>query len=194
MKSFLRGIRTWWKLRRAVKGARSAYIVAGGDLNQELRARRRMAPREQLALLDRISRFARRENIKLFVVFESRPLRKVPHGAEYRQIGVFYSEGRNRLADTIVGLFQRLRRSTDVTVVTSDDQLEARIRRSGGKIMRSSTFRKALEAAGGRDTARSRRSGRRRRGQTKSTPRPAGEGGKEPQAGDTIESMIDVVR
>ncbi|HIE10252.1 MAG TPA: hypothetical protein EYP62_01400, partial [Kiritimatiellae bacterium] len=141
MKSFLKNIRMWWKLRCSVGRARSTYIVDGGDLSQELRARRRMAPREQLALLDRVSRFARRENVKLFVVFESRPLRKVPQGAEYREVGVYYSGGRSNLADTILNLMHNLRGHTEVTVVTSNNQLEERVRQSGGRIIRCSTFR-----------------------------------------------------
>ncbi|RKX32432.1 MAG: hypothetical protein DRP22_02295 [Verrucomicrobia bacterium] len=189
MKSFLKNIRMWWKLRRSVKGARSTYIVDGSDLNQELRSRRRMAPREQLALLDRVSRFARRENIKLVVVFESRPLRKVPQGAEYRDVAVYYAGMRDNLADTILNLMHKLRGRTEVTVVTSNNQLEDRIRQSGGRIMRCSTFRKALESTSGREQRRERRPPRRR-----SAEQPAPSRRESRGPGDTVESMIDVVR
>lgn len=188
MKSFLDKIRHWWKLRRSVKGVRCAYIVDVGGLNEQLRSRRRMAPREQLALLDKVSRFARREKVKLFMVFESRPLRKVPDGSEYREVGVYYSGEREKLANTIIRLFHRLKGTTDITVVTSDGSIEEEVTRCGGKIMHSSTFKRALEAATPPEARKQRRTRRRSSGGQ------ARERAAEPKPDDTIDSMIDVVR
>ena len=189
----LEKLRVWWRLHKSGEIGRRVYIVDCVGLYNGGHQRRRMSPRSQLALLDRLSRFARHENIRITAVFEGRPLRKVGDGEIYRDVMVYYAGRPAALGDLIVRLYQDAARRDEVTVITSDRRLEERVVMSGGKTMRASTFRKAMEpVAGSQERSGKRRSRRRRRSSTDSTGRQR-EGASRPKDKDPVSELIDIV-
>ena len=67
------------------------YVVDGARLVDE-KTGRRMAPRDQVQMLNALSRVAKQEGLEIQAVFESdRPLREVEHGGEFNGVKVFYA-------------------------------------------------------------------------------------------------------
>jgi hypothetical protein len=143
-------------------GSRSGklYIVdaaqlAGGD-------NERLGPRDQIQVLQHLSRFAEKENIGIQAVFEGRALREVAHGENYGGIQVFFAENVANVQNLLLDLLKKGLRSKQAVVVTSSRPVEERALSMGGSTMRPSTFRKAFENGGGDRGDRGRGDPRRR--------------------------------
>jgi len=198
-------------------GGGQHYIVDGARLVDE-RNGSRLGPREQINVMNQLARFAQQEKIRVSVVFEGKVLREVEgDGGEFKGLTVYFVENEAALKERL----GKLARS-GVTVVTAAVNEEI-ARSRGARVIRASTFRKALESQGGgnggeRDRERGRdRGGRdrdrdRRRQRPPRPNRPESGGGQSDNGGgeadenepvgdergrrednDTVRNLIDLV-
>ena len=136
----------------------------------------RLGPREQVQVLQHLSRFVEKESITVQAVFEGRALREVAHGDKYGPIQVFFADSTANMQNMLLDLLKKGMRSKQTVLVTGTRAVEERAISMGGLTMRPSTFRKAFENGGGgggdRGGDRGDRGGRdRRRGDRRRPPR-----------------------
>ena len=155
--------------RRVQTLAHKVYILDAAALSGSPGARGLESPREVLHWLQRLDRLCQKEKLRLHALFICEPLRKVPEGEKRDGAGVYYAASRDALIETAVRLMEKFKRGHAVTVITSDAALEQRAWSLGCAVMRTSTFRKAMDmsAGGGQaegqgDESRHRRSGSQR--------------------------------
>ena len=154
----------------ARRGSR-VYVVDGARLVDE-KTGRRLAPREQVQMLNALARIAKQESLEIQVLFESdRPLREVDEGGEFNGLKVYYAPDTEQL----VAKALKLCRGGGV-LVSSGVTMESRATEAGITVLSSSTFRKAFLQNGngggdrgdrgdrGERSSDDRRSGRDRRG------------------------------
>ena len=145
----------------------AAQLAGGGN--------ERLGPRDQVQVLQHLSRFAEKEKIGVQAVFEGRPLREVAHGENYGGVQVFFAENTANMQNLLLDLMKKGLRSRQAVLVTSSRPVEERAAAMGGMTMRPSTFRKAFENGGGGGDRGDRgdRGGRdsRRRGDRRRPPR-----------------------
>lgn len=121
-----------------------AYVVDAARLVDE-KTGRRLAPRDQVQMLNALGRVAKQENLEMQVVFEGdRPLREVEHGGEYNGVKVFYAPDNEQL----VALALKLCRSVNGALVSSGVTMESKATEAGIPVLCSSTFRKAFLQGG----------------------------------------------
>jgi hypothetical protein len=121
-----------------------AYVVDAARLVDE-KTGRRMAPRDQVQMLNALARVAKQENLEIQVVFESdRPLREVEDGGEFNGVKVFYAPDN----DQLVAKALKLCRSASAALVSSGVTMESRATEAGIPVLCSSTFRKAFLQGG----------------------------------------------
>ena len=121
-----------------------AAQLAGG--NSE-----RLSPRDQVQVLQHLSRFVEKEKISVQAVFEGRELREVAHGENYGGVQVFFAENTANLQNLLLDLLKKGLRSKQAVLVTGSRPVEERAISMGGMTMRPSTCRKAFENGGGGD-------------------------------------------
>jgi hypothetical protein len=141
-----------------------AYVVDAARLVDE-KTGRRMAPRDQVQMLNALARVSKQEGLVIQAVIESdRPLREVEHGAEFNGVKVFYAPDTEQL----VALALKLCRKSGGALVSSGVTMESRATEAGIPVLCSSTFRKAFlqggMSGGDRGGERRRGGGRDRRG------------------------------
>jgi len=120
------------------------YVVDGARLVDE-KTGRRMAPREQIQMLNSLARVAKQESLDIQVVFESeRPLREVEHGGEFNGVKVFFAPDNEQL----VAMALKMCRNGSCTLVSSGVTMESRATEAGIQVLCSSTFRKAFLQGG----------------------------------------------
>ena len=125
------------------------YIVDAAQLaggNSE-----RLGPRDQVQVLQHLSRFVEKEKISIQAVFEGRELREVAHGENYGGVQVFFADSTANLQKLLLDLLQKGLRSKQAVLVTASRPVEERAISMGGLTLRPSTFRKAFENGGGGD-------------------------------------------
>lgn len=159
------------------------YIVDCSMMDSSKGERIRMAPRNQLDMLRRLSRFAKKEQIEMCAVFDGKELRDAPDGKKYMDVMVCYAPRMSDIPQAI-GKMCAGRKAGTTLVITSDKAVEQVSQRQGSAIMHCSTFRKALEADGGGSSSggSDRSSGRpeRERSQNRRGNRPGGFGQRRP--------------
>jgi len=146
------------------RGSRT-YVVDAARLVDE-KTGRRMAPRDQVQMLNALARVSKQEGLGIQAVFESdRPLREVEHGGEFNGVKVFFAPDNEQL----VALALKLCRKGGFSLVSSGVTMESRATEAGIQVLCSSTFRKAFLQGGlpgggqGGDRGGDRRRGRDRR-------------------------------
>lgn len=123
--------------------SRRTYVVDGARLVDE-KTGRRMAPREQLQMLNALARISKQENFEIQVVFESdRALREVEDGGEFNGVGVHYAPDTEQLVAKALKLCRG-----GGTLVSSGVTMESRATEAGITVVSSSTFRKVFLAGG----------------------------------------------
>lgn len=155
-------------------GSRSGklYIIDAAQLSGG--GSERLGPREQVQVLQQLSRFVEKEKIGVQAVFEGRALREVAHGENYGGVQVFFADNTANLQNLLLDLLKKGLRSKQAVLVTGTRQVEERAISMGGLTLRPSTFRKAFENGGGGGGGGDRgdRGGRdRRRGDRRRQPR-----------------------
>lgn len=158
-------------------GSASRVCVVDGD---RMVGSDRVGPGERFQALNKLARFATREELQVKVVFGGRPLREADEGADYNGVQVFYAESAEQVQDKISKTLSSVGRGRAI-LVTSDAALEVKEISRGASTMRMSTLRKAMdpgfEANGGgreggapggnRERDRDRDGGRRGRGRNR---------------------------
>ena len=171
------------------------YVVDGARLVDE-KTGRRMAPREQIQMLNALARVAKQENLEIQVVFESeRPLREVDNGGEFNGLKVYFEADTEQLVATAL----KLCRKHGGMLVSSGVTMESRATEAGIPVLCSSTFRKAFLQGGMPGGERGERGDRggdeRRNGRDRGGDRGGNGGGNRPpreesqgQAGESSEA------
>lgn len=108
-------------------------------------------PGSRRRLLDDLARLARVKKLRLAVVFDGAPDHSFPDGASFRGVKVFYARQGSDADTRIVEMAEAERNKKNLTVVTSDGKLTARVRVCGVRVIRSGEFRKLLEDAAEQD-------------------------------------------
>ena len=120
------------------------YLVDVARLMDE-KTGRRMAPREQVQMLNALSRVAKQEGLTIQAVFESdRALREVEHGGEFNGVKVYFAPDNEQL----VALALKICKSAGCALVSSGVTMESRATEAGIPVLCSSTFRKAFLQGG----------------------------------------------
>ena len=123
------------------------YIIDAAQLSGS--GSERLSPRDQVQVLQHLSRFAEKEKIGVQAVFEGRALREVAHGENYGGVQVFFADTTANLQNLLLDLLKKGMRSKQAVLVTASRPVEERAISMGGMTMRPSTFRKAFENGGG---------------------------------------------
>ncbi|HOW96788.1 MAG TPA: hypothetical protein P5567_09890 [Kiritimatiellia bacterium] len=129
-------------------GAGRIYILDAAPLHGAARPGDRLSPRDQVQVLQQLSRFVEREKIQAQAVFEGRPLREVAEGENFGPVQVFFVENAAALPDRIVELFRRAGAGRAV-VVSAHPEVEKKVAEQGGSLIRPGTFRRAFDTGGG---------------------------------------------
>ena len=120
------------------------YLVDVARLMDE-KTGRRMAPREQVQMLNALARVAKQEGLAIQAVFESdRALREVEHGGEFNGVKVYFAPDNEQL----VALALKLCKGEGCALVSSGVTMESRATEAGIPVLCSSTFRKAFLQGG----------------------------------------------
>jgi len=199
--SVLAKIVALWGSKSSSPRGKRLYIIDAAHLFSSGRGSR-LSPRDQIHVLQKLSKFAEKEGISVQAVFEGRPLREVGHGEKFGGVTVFFAEKSGKLSDLVYDLFKKGRRRSAV-VVTSNRDIEKKISGAGGATIRSATFRKGMEvgpSGGGNSSSQQRRRRRppRPRSKEDSRERKKPERQKSSKPGgnsesDTVRDLIDLV-
>jgi len=167
-------------------------------MSRDKKGRDRLPPGAQVKILQRLSRFAKKESLDLSAAFEGKALRAVEHEGDFQGITVYFASPQGTAyADMVMSIVKRGLRSAQVTGITDDPKLTASIEAAGGEAMRYSTFRKALDAGGGRNGEGSGNRPNRSNRRSRSRP-PAGESReakpkKPAPERDPVSDLIDLI-
>jgi len=119
--------------------------LVGGD---------RVGPGERFQTLNKLARFAAREEMKIKVVFGGRPLREADEGSDFNGVQVYYGESPEDVRKKITKILSSIGRSS-VVLIVGDAALEQEQTENGYSTIRTSTMRKAMDPAveggGGRE-------------------------------------------
>ncbi len=173
------------------------YVVDASSLASSSGNKARLAPRVQLDMLDRLARFSKREGVRICMVFEDEPLRKVADKSDYKDINVRFAGRPSELPGLVIKVLKQNARRKEVVVITSDKKLEEQVINNGGETLRSSTFKKALESASGGEKKRSAEGGGRRRRPRRNGQRSGGQSSERKPAKEkkenSVRDLIDLV-
>jgi predicted RNA-binding protein with PIN domain len=98
-------------------------------------------------LLQDLAVLARVKKLRLTVVFDGSPDERFPDDARYRGVRILYAAPGSDADTRIVDYAENEKQKRALTVVTSDNQLAARVRVCGVQVMRAGTFRQMMEEA-----------------------------------------------
>ena len=98
-------------------------------------------------LLEQLAVVVRVKKLKLTVVFDGAPDERFPEDARYRGIRILYAAPGSDADARIVAFAENEKIKRALTVVTSDNQLTARVRVCGVRVMRAGAFRRLMEEA-----------------------------------------------
>ena len=203
----------WTKLGKFFAGSSSGesrksdqlYVIDAERLVSS-RGGDRPGPLERVEVLQRLSRFAGRENVKIQAVFAGKPLREVGHGGEFNGVFVFYSDQASSIPEELIKLTKSARRPQNVVVITADPATEDRARELGASVLRTSTLRRAMEPGdgggdrgGGQDRSQRQQRFRRPRRPRSQDDRPSNHSSSssssssEASGGGDVKDLIDLV-
>ena len=98
-------------------------------------------------LLQDLAVLARVKKLRLTVVFDGSPDERFPDDARYRGVRILYAAPGSDADARIVDYAENEKQKRALTVVTSDNQLAARVRVCGVQVMRAGAFRRMMEEA-----------------------------------------------
>lgn len=191
------GIGRLFQSSKQSRSSRGVCIIDAAFMNQSGGGRGRMSPSAQNDVLRQLSRFSKRENLPVVVVFEGPANDQSFDRDSFQDIEVNYCETPSDLPGLLIRLSKHHSRKSKAVIVTSDRQTEKRAIAAGCATLRGSTLRKTLEAPSG-----NRDEGGRQRSHSSSSRRPQRYSGSnnqqqqqqsEQQASDTVRELIDLV-
>ena len=189
-----------------LKSKKKVLVVDGLSLNGAMGMKGDVAPRNQLQVLRRLSRFAEREKVEVVVVLSGTPLNKAPKGEKFEEVLVLYSAS----AENHAKYASKVARSKGkgAILVSSNAKVQELAAQANLATMRVSTFRKAFDTngnGGDNNGERSQNGGRnrtpRRRTSRSTEPRKAEQKSRKPaptpapapSQTDAINELIDLV-
>ena len=135
------------------KPARTVLVVDAISLNESMGMKGKVAPRNQLQMLRRLSRFSQREKLDVVVVLSGSPLNKAPAGKKFEEITVIYSKSMDEHAKFLAKSASS--RGSGAVLVSGNAKAE-KLAGSGVSKLRVSTFRKAFDVGGDSDSGNER--------------------------------------
>ena len=123
--------------------AKSVLVVDTAAVLKTKGVRGRAAPRQQLQLLRALSRFVQREKLNVTAVLVGEALDKAQHNKVFEGVRVRYAKSEETLNKELLKALSQA--GSGGVLVTEDVALETRVLRSGGNVLRVSTFRKLLD-------------------------------------------------
>ncbi len=102
-------------------------------------------PAARRRLLNDLARLAQAKKMRLAVVFDGEPDTGFPDGSSFSGVKVYYSRLGSDADSRIIEMVERERNRKNLTVVTSDNTLAARVRACGVRVVRSGEFRRRLD-------------------------------------------------
>ncbi len=142
----------------------SARMIVDGRALLGVRPEHRPGPRDMIALLYRLGRFAEQEKIPSAVVFDGEPLHRAGDGDQFQGVTVYYAESPARRGARLLELARAAARRGPATLVCDDVEIERQAAEAGITTLRSATLRKAIES-GGAESGEGRPAGGRRGGE-----------------------------
>ncbi len=124
-----------------------AYLIDGNNVMAQIPGWHRDKTKARRGLLERLAAFGRIKKCRLTVVFDGAPDREAPEASASRGVKVLFAEAGSDADTRIVKLVEAARDRRGITVVTSDRNLQFRVRTCGAAVMRSGEFRKQVESA-----------------------------------------------
>ncbi len=121
------------------------YLIDGNNVIGQRVGWHRDKPGSRRRLLEDLARFARLKKARLAVVFDGAPDHSFPDGSGYRGVKIFYAKQGSDADARIVEIVESEKNRKNLTVVTSDGRLGARVRVCGVRVMRSGQFRRMLD-------------------------------------------------
>ncbi len=126
---------------KVFRTSRRTVVVDTNDL-LEAQGIKRAVPRDQLRILRRLSRYAKREQVEIIAVLQGKPLRKAPDRQEFEGVTVRYAVSREKAIKLILSSSKNGKK---FVVISGDEEVQSKVI-GKGFCMRSSTFMKAFEA------------------------------------------------
>lgn len=123
------------------------YLIDGNNVIGQRVGWHRDKPGSRRRLMQELARLAWAKKLRLAVVFDGAPDQQFPDGSSYRGVRIFYSHPGSDADTRIVEMTEAERNKKNLTVVTSDGQLAARVAVCGVRVMRSGQFRRMLDEA-----------------------------------------------
>ena len=118
-------------------------VVDASDL-LEAQGVKRAVPRDQLRILRRLSRYAKKEQVEVIAVLQGKALRKAPDRKKFEGVTVRYAANREKVIKLILSLSNK---GKAAVVISGSDDVTVKVL-GKGLCMRSSTFMKAFEGDG----------------------------------------------
>ena len=187
-------LRAWWTFKQnsGHRGTQRTYVLDAAGLFSQRRGGNRPSPSDHVQLLQRLARFAKKEQIGLTVVLEGKELREVRNGKTYQDVLVYFADRSTPAADVVAKVAGDALRRQAVTVITADTALEQRVHDGGAATMRTATFRKALDSVAGGSSERSSQE-QRRRPRRRRRPQQRQGGGKKKPPETGVQALVDLV-
>ncbi|MCX7818703.1 MAG: hypothetical protein N2652_05780 [Kiritimatiellae bacterium] len=126
----------------------SARMIVDGRALLGVRPEQRPGPRDMIALLHRLGRFAEQEKIPSAVVFDGEPLHRAGDGDQFQGVTVYYAESPARRGARLLELARAAARRGPATLVCDDPEIERQAAEAGVVTLRVATLRKAMESSG----------------------------------------------
>ena len=142
--SLIDGIKNLLGKAQADAGSK-IYIVDAGSIGDS--SQKQMSPHQQIQILKKLSSFAKKENINIQALLDGKPLRVVGDGGDFSGVTVYFTRKKVDV-DSLIRKRLKAARGCEVTVITPNQELSQEVESAGGQIMSTSTFKKALDAAG----------------------------------------------
>lgn len=123
------------------------YLIDGNNVIGQRVGWHRDKPGSRRRLMQELAQLAWAKKLRLTVVFDGAPDQQFPDGSSYRGVRIFYSRPGSDADTRIVEMAEAERNKRNLTVVTSDGQLAARVAVCGVRVMPSGQFRRMLDEA-----------------------------------------------
>ncbi|MFN7945630.1 MAG: NYN domain-containing protein [Blastocatellia bacterium] len=121
------------------------YLIDGNNVMGQRVGWHRDKAAAQRRLLNDLARLAWAAKRRITVVFDGAPNESFREGSAFRGVKILYARPGSDADTRIVEMVERERNRKNLTVVTSDNSLAARVRACGVRVMRAGELRRKLD-------------------------------------------------
>ena len=121
------------------------YLIDGNNVMGQRVGWHRDKAAAQRRLLNDLARLARAAKRRITVVFDGVPQAQFREGAAFRGVKILYARPGSDADTRIVEMVEAERNRKNLTVVTSDNALAARVRACGVRVLRAGELRRKLD-------------------------------------------------